>query len=140
MGLWKISGGVGRSSLLILGLRWETAQRFNFDMTCGVGIKPLEKAFLFMFSIACVKDAYVANHLEISNGSHQWNVNFTRTTHDLKVDVFASFFILFYSFRLGRGGKVKLLGPLQEKPIDVRSFYIVLVPHDGSPFLWKCIC
>jgi hypothetical protein len=57
VGLWKISGGVGRSSLLILGLRWETVRRFNFDMTCGVRIKPLEKAFLDVFSIACVKDA-----------------------------------------------------------------------------------
>lgn len=74
--------------------------------------------------------------MEISSGSHQWNVNFTRTTHDLKVDVVASFFNLFYSFRLGWGGKVKLCwDPYKRSLFDVISFYIVLVPHDGSPFL-----
>jgi hypothetical protein len=47
-----------------------------------------------------VKDASVADYLELSNDSHKWNVSFIRDAHDWEVDVFALFFNFLYSFRL----------------------------------------
>jgi hypothetical protein len=41
---------------------------------------------------------------------------------------------------LGQGGEDKLCWPLSKGGVfDVRLLYNVLVPHDGSPFPWKCI-
>ena len=45
-----------------------------------------------LYSIAHVKDASVEGHLELSSGSHKWNVSFIGAIHDWEVDVFASFF------------------------------------------------
>jgi hypothetical protein len=39
-----------------------------------------------------VKDASVADNMEILVGSTQWIVSFVREAHDWDVDVFASFF------------------------------------------------
>jgi hypothetical protein len=52
----------------------------------------LKVAFPSLFSIACVKDAFVAVNLEFLGVSNLWNVSFTRKAHDLEVNVFASFF------------------------------------------------
>jgi hypothetical protein len=65
----------------------------------------LKVAFLELFSIACFKDAFVSDHLEISTDSHQWNVSFIR---DREVDFFTSFFTMLYSFRLRWEGEDKL--------------------------------
>ena len=51
----------------------------------------LEIAFPVLFGIACVKDASVAANLELLGGSNQWNVRFSRETHDWELEVFASF-------------------------------------------------
>jgi hypothetical protein len=51
-------------------LWWVMAPRLNSGMICGEGIKPLRKLFLDLFSIARVKDALVADHLEFSTNSH----------------------------------------------------------------------
>jgi hypothetical protein len=40
----------------------------------------------------------VANHLEFSSDSHQWNINFNKVVHDWEMDLFISFFNLLYSF------------------------------------------
>lgn len=61
-----------------------------------------------MFNFACVKDASVADHLELSNDSYRWNVRLIRTSYNWDVDVFASFFYLLYSLRLRYGGEDKL--------------------------------
>jgi hypothetical protein len=42
----------------------------------------LKDAFPNLFGIACAKDASVAAHDKFSGGSTQWNMSFTRTTHD----------------------------------------------------------
>jgi hypothetical protein len=42
----------------------------------------LKKAFLELCSIACVKDAFVVVHLDLSNDPLQWNVSFIRMAHD----------------------------------------------------------
>jgi hypothetical protein len=80
--------------------------RFWHDMWCGD--QALKEAFPDLCSIARIKDVYVANHLDLSNGPHQWNVNFIRVANNWEVDVFVSFFNCLYFFRLRRGGEDKL--------------------------------
>jgi hypothetical protein len=63
---------------------------FWHDVWCGE--QPLKGAFPELFSIACLRDASVADHLQFSNGSPQWNVNFVRATHDWELEFFSSFF------------------------------------------------
>jgi hypothetical protein len=72
------------------------------------GEKTFKKVFPYLFSIACVKDALVAVHLEFSSGSPQWNVSFIRAVHEWEVDVFASLFNLLYSYRVRRKDEDKL--------------------------------
>jgi hypothetical protein len=52
----------------------------------------LKLAFLALFGIACIKDAAVADNLELLDISNQWNVSFTREAYDWEVDDFVSFF------------------------------------------------
>jgi hypothetical protein len=48
--------------------------------------------FLDLFGIARVKDASVADNMEILCGSIHWNMSFVREAHDWEVDILASFF------------------------------------------------
>jgi len=68
----------------------------------------LNKAFSDLYSIACVTDASVAIHLNLSSGSLQWHVSFIRAAHDWEVDVLASFFTLLYSYRVRREAEDRL--------------------------------
>lgn len=69
-----------------------------------------------LYNIACTKDAFVAYYLELSSGSHKWDVSFIRAAHYWEVDVFALFFKLLYSLRLRRGDEDKFCWPpLQRK-------------------------
>jgi len=70
-GYKRISGGFGGCFLVIPDLSWEMAQRLDSGMTCGVKDKALNEYFLDLYSIACIKDASVTVHLELSSGSHQ---------------------------------------------------------------------
>jgi len=67
---------------------------------CGDTV--LKEVFPDLFGIARVKDASVANNMEILGGSIQWNVSFVREAHDWEVDVFASFFQILHSTRVNR--------------------------------------
>lgn len=60
---------------------------------------------LDLYNFACVKDAFVADHLKISSGSYHWNVSFSRSVYDCEVKVFVLFLNLLYSFKLGQGGE-----------------------------------
>lgn len=42
----------------------------------------LKVAFPYLFGIACVKDDFVASHLELSSEATQWNVSFVRPARD----------------------------------------------------------
>jgi hypothetical protein len=64
--------------------------QFWHDLWCRDTV--LNEAFPDLFSIARVKDASVADNMEILVGSTQWIVSFVREAHDWDVDVFASFF------------------------------------------------
>jgi len=42
----------------------------------------LKETFSDLYSIACVKDAFVANYLELSSVFHQWNISFIKVALD----------------------------------------------------------
>jgi len=75
-----VSGGFGGNCLAILDLRWGMAPKFIFGMMFGVGLKL--SRHLFWTCIACFKDIAVADHLELSSPSYQWNINFLKAAHD----------------------------------------------------------
>jgi hypothetical protein len=79
-GSGRILGGFGGNCLAILDLRWGMAPKFIFGMMFGVGLKL--SRHLFWTCIACFKDIVVADHLELSSPSHQWNINFLKAAHD----------------------------------------------------------
>jgi hypothetical protein len=63
--------------LVSLDLSWGMAPRSVFGMICGVDTT-LKEAIPALFGIACLKDAVVANNLELLGDSLQWNVSFIR--------------------------------------------------------------
>jgi hypothetical protein len=63
--------------------------KFCHDLWCGDTV--LKEAFPVLFGIAWVKDASVADNMEVLGGSILWNMSFVREAHDWEVDVFASF-------------------------------------------------
>jgi hypothetical protein len=62
------------------------------------GNSVLKEAFFVLFGIARAKDASVADNLELSSGSNQWSVSFSREAHDWEVDVFYFYFLFIYLF------------------------------------------
>jgi hypothetical protein len=44
--------------------------------------KALKEGFSNLYGIACLKDASVIVHLELSSGSFQFNISFIRAAHD----------------------------------------------------------
>jgi uncharacterized membrane protein YkvI len=66
----------------------------------GVETRPLRKPFQIYTVLFVQRMALVTAHLDFSNNSNQWNINFVRTTHGWEVNAFASFFILLYSVRV----------------------------------------
>jgi hypothetical protein len=145
VGLWKnIRKGWNlfhSHTRLILGI----GSRIQFcdDVWCGVvwcGEMPLKGAFLVLYDIARDKDAHVADHLVVVNGSYQWDVSFFRATHDWEVDVLAPFFSLLYSSKVDREGEDQFWWSSSHKgKCDVRYFYKVLACKEAVHFSWKSI-
>jgi len=63
-------GGVGRNFRGFIDLKWVMVQMLKFDMMCGVESNPLW-SFSELFSIASTKEAFEADHLQLSNGYPQ---------------------------------------------------------------------
>jgi hypothetical protein len=105
-GGWRsgaISGshGVGLWKFICMG--WQNFRRFcKFDVGEGskirfwddiwCGERALKEEFPSLFSIARFKEASIANNMEPSNISIQWNIQFTRLLHDWEVGELASFY------------------------------------------------
>jgi hypothetical protein len=53
---------------------------FRQDVWCGV--QPFKVSFLELFTIACGKDAWVADDMQLDNENIHWNIIFTRMVHD----------------------------------------------------------
>jgi len=102
VGLWKYirKGWENFSKFLRYEVGDGNRTRFWHDLWCGDTI--LKEVFPDFFGIARVKDASVADNLEILGGSIQWNVSFVREAHDWEVDIFASFFQVLDSTKVNK--------------------------------------
>jgi len=96
--------------------------RFWHDLWCGDSV--LKEVFPDLFGIARVKDASVADNMEVLGGSTQWNVSFVREAHDWEVDVFASFFQVLHATRVNRDRADRLWWVASKKGLfKVKSFF-----------------
>jgi hypothetical protein len=121
-------------------LSWETGPGSDFGLMCGVVSCLSKKPFPVLYGLAREKDAFVADHMDYSSGSLQWEISFIRAAHDWELDTVASFFTLLYSPRGRREGVDRLWWiPSCKGKFDVRSFYSVLACNDVQPFPWKSI-
>jgi len=78
--------------------------------------------------------------VEFSGGDIQWNVSFTRASHDWEMEAFASFFMVLYLARVRQEGEGELWWvPSKNGLFDVKSFYSVMGCHDGVHFSWKIV-
>ena len=71
---------------------------FWHDLWCGDTV--LKVAFPVLFGIACLKDASVADNMEVMGGSNQWSVSFSTEAHDWELEVFVSFFQVLHYVRV----------------------------------------
>jgi hypothetical protein len=143
------SHGVGLWKYICMG--WSKFKRhFRFDP--GVGLKisfwedawcgesPLKDTFPGLFNIARFREASIADNMEHSNGSIQWNIVFTRLLHDWEVETLVSFYNCLYSRKLRGVGEDKLWWiPSRKGTFEVRSFYRALSTQGPSSFPWKGI-
>jgi hypothetical protein len=51
----------------------------------------LKVSFPELFTIACGKDASMADNMQLQNGNIHWNIIFTRPVHDWEVEVVSGF-------------------------------------------------
>jgi hypothetical protein len=100
VGVWKNikKGWESFSSFTRFVVGDGTKISFCHDLWCGD--RALKVAFPALFGIARAEDASITDKLESLGGSNQWNLNFTRETHDCDVDVFASFFQLLHTVKV----------------------------------------
>jgi hypothetical protein len=112
---------------------------FWHDVWCGE--QPLKNLFPKLFTIACAKDVWVAQTMQVHNGSIHWHVLFTQPVHDWEVEVVSSFFELLYSQRVRHGGEDILCWiPSKRKSFEVKSYYQVLsnpISNVRASFPWK---
>jgi hypothetical protein len=112
--------------------------RFWDDVWCGDS--SLKAAFPGLFNIASFKEASVADNVERSNGTIQWNIQFTRLIHDWEVEVLAEFYRCLYSCKLREDGEDKLWWiPSRKGGFEVKSFYQALSSNEPASFPWKSI-
>jgi len=74
VGLWKNMWRFSNHTRFELG----DGSKIKFCEDAWCGEMALKEAFSELYSIACVKEASVAVHLDPSSGSFQWNVSFIR--------------------------------------------------------------
>jgi hypothetical protein len=99
----------------------------------------LKEAFPVLFGITWVKDASVANNMEVLGGSIKWNVSFIREVHDWEVGVFASFQVL-HSATVSRDRTDRLWRVPSKKCVFKVMFYFnSLAGCEGRCFPWKSV-
>jgi hypothetical protein len=153
-GGWRsgvISGshGVGLWKFICMG--WQNFRRFiKYDVGEGskirfwddvwCGDRALKEEFPGLFSIASLKEASIADNMEHSSNSIQWNIQFTRLIHDWEVGELASFYKCLYDCKLRGEGKDKLWWvPSRKGLFEVKSFYRMLSPRGSGSFPWKSV-
>jgi hypothetical protein len=112
--------------------------RFWDDVWCGD--RALKEEFPGLFSIASLKEASIADNMEHSSNSIQWNIQFTRLIHDWEVGELASFYKCLYDCKLRGEGNDKLWWvPSCKGHFEVKSFYRMLSPRGLASFPWKSV-
>jgi hypothetical protein len=102
------------------------------------GEQPLKVSFLELFTIACGKDAWVADNMQLQNRNIHWNIIFARPVHDWEVQVVFGFFEVLYSQRVIHGGEDTICWiPSKRKLFEVKSYHRVLSNHVNPLFLGK---
>jgi hypothetical protein len=94
----------------------------------------LKEVFLDLFGISRVKDASVADNMEVLGGSTQWNVSFVREVHDWKVGVFPSFFQVLHSVKVSRDRADRLWWVSSKKGLFKVKSFRSLACSDSSGF------
>jgi hypothetical protein len=106
--------------------------KFWHDLWCGDRV--LKEAFPVLFGIARMKNASVADNMEVLGGSTQWNVSFVREAHDWEVGVFASFHVLHLAM-VSRDRADRLRWISSKKWVfKVKSYFSSLAGCEGSRF------
>jgi hypothetical protein len=115
VGLWKniMKGWETFSGFDRFEVGDEVGTKFWHDLWCGDVV--LNEVFLDLFGIARVKNASIADNMEVLGGSTPWNVNFVREAHDWEVGVFASFFQVLHSVKVSGDRANRLVGLFQER-------------------------
>ena len=140
MGLWK---NIRKGWETFFGFaRFEVGDgvrtKFWHDLWCGDRV--LKEVFPILFGITRMKDASVADNMEVLGGSIQWNVSFVREAHDWEVDVFASFFQVLHSAIVSRGRADRLWWVSSKKGLfKVKSFFSLLACFEGRCFPLKSV-
>lgn len=109
-------------------VRYETGDGskvlFWHDVWCGE--LPLKILFPEWYTIACDKDAWVDENMEILNGIIYWNVMFIRPIYDWQIDVVSRFLNCCIP-KVRYGGENKICWvPSKRKMFEVKSYYQVL--------------
>lgn len=69
--------------------------RFWHDLQCGDCF--FKEFFPYVYSVAHVKDASMADNLEILGNTIKWNLGFIRAVQDWEIDLLNEFLYLLYS-------------------------------------------
>uniref|UniRef100_A0A2N9HAI3 Reverse transcriptase zinc-binding domain-containing protein n=1 Tax=Fagus sylvatica TaxID=28930 RepID=A0A2N9HAI3_FAGSY len=119
VGLWKF-----------IRSRWAKFSKFvAFDL-----------AYPELYRIACVKDALVADFVQVRGHVVHWEVTFTRLAQDWELESISSFFELLYSANIISTKKDKMCWkPARSKGFQVKSFYTQPTSSGLGFFPWKSI-
>jgi hypothetical protein len=100
-----------------------TRIRFWQDVWCGD--QPLKESFPVLFRIARNKEAWVSDHMQITNEEIHWNVQFFREVQDWEVEVVLAFYSKLYETRR-HVGRVDWIcwTPSKRKCFEVSSFSV----------------
>jgi hypothetical protein len=96
------------------------------DVWCGES--PLKILFPALFNVACAKEAWMEENMDIANGAIHWNVMLIRPVHDWEMEEVSRFFKLLYSQHVRDGGVDKFYWmPSKRKNFEVKLYYQVRV-------------
>ena len=139
LGCGRILEKGGRLSKALLNMWWGMGLGLDFGMTC-CGDTVLKVAFPVLFGIARLKDASVADDMEVLEGSNQWNASFTREAYDRELEVFVSFLQVLHSVRVRRGCEDKLWWTSSKRGLfKVNALFYSLACNEGRSFPWESL-
>jgi hypothetical protein len=139
MGLWKAICMEWHCFSSHIRLIPGDGSRISFWGEVWCGSLPLKEAFPGLYSLACNKEASIADNLDLLSGSQQWNITFMRSLNDWEVEDLAPFYSLLYSSTLNGGVDKIWWVPNRKGKFEVKSFYNILISNVSVPFPWKSI-